>query len=153
MAVSVILEEYFGLLQTPTDSESDNTTSRLENLEAKCDLLTETVAELQTALATLQASSSQSVGYKDSLHEQPQALPLQGKGAAESINSPLIEQAESLELAAVNGLLGNQSEPQQLPTLEALGDGRKANRRKASPICNTTSHNQLNILKPQNWQT
>lgn len=53
MVVTVILEEYFGLLQIPMDSEADNTTSRLENLEAKCTSLSETVAELQTAIAQL----------------------------------------------------------------------------------------------------
>lgn len=107
VAVTVILSEYFGLLQIP--ATTDTTTSRLENLEAKCNLLSETVAELQTALATLQSSSSQSVGYKDSPHEQPQVLPLQNNHANPAIalssgqkdsqleSTPNIQEQQNLE--------------------------------------------------------
>ena len=55
MAVTVILEEYFGLTQAPINSRADTTSSRLEILEAKCSSLTETVTELQTAITTIQA--------------------------------------------------------------------------------------------------
>lgn len=57
MAVTVILSEYFGLLQPPIITATD-TTSRLETLETNCTSLSETVAELRAAIATLQASSS-----------------------------------------------------------------------------------------------
>lgn len=57
MAVTVILSEYFGLLQPPVITATD-TTSRLETLETNCTSLSETVAELRAAIATLQASSS-----------------------------------------------------------------------------------------------
>lgn len=117
MAVAVILEEYFGFTQTSITSGANTTTSRLETLEAKCSSLTETVAELQTAITTIQ-SSSQSKSNRTSLDELPLVLPLQNT-TEELINSPLVDQGELLKPAAVNGSLGNQSEPEQLPTLQA----------------------------------
>lgn len=57
MAVTTILAEYFEQLQPALNPAPDTTDSRLEFLEAKCNSLSETVAELQTAIATLQARS------------------------------------------------------------------------------------------------
>lgn len=128
MAVAVILEEYFRFTQTSMGSGADTTTSRLETLEAKCSSLTETVAELQTAIATIQASGNQSVGYQEKPLHQHSPLPLQGKGAAaESINSPSVDQGESLELAAVNHSQMTESELGQLSMNETLSDPLSVN--------------------------
>lgn len=54
IAVTAILAEYFGQLQPSLNPATDTTKLRLESLEAKCTSLSETVAELQTAIATLQ---------------------------------------------------------------------------------------------------
>ena len=85
MAVTVILSEYFGLLQTPMVSATAPTDSRLETLEANCASLSETVAELRAAIATLQASNSpvasesetpsptaESVSSSEPTHELPE---------------------------------------------------------------------------------
>ncbi len=121
MAVTVILEEYFGSTQTLIDSGVNTTTSRLETLEAKCSSLTETVAELQTAIATIQASSSQPVGYQGTPLHQYSPIPLQDKGVtAEAIYSPSVEQGKSLESSAINHSQMNQSESEQLPRTEIL---------------------------------
>jgi hypothetical protein len=127
MAVTVILEEYFAFTQTPITSGADATTSRLETLEAKCSSLTETLAELQRAITHLRASSSKPVGYQGTPLHQHSPLPLQDEGAAESLNSPSVYQGESLEPAAANHSQINQSEPQQLPTIEAPGERQSAN--------------------------
>lgn len=128
MAVTVILSEYFGLLQVPVVSATDSTTTRLKTLEAKCTSLSGTVAELQTAIATLQRGSSQSVNYKDSPDDQHKALPLQGiYTTAESISSPSVDQSKSLELVAVSGLQADQSESERLPVLETLTASQSAN--------------------------
>jgi hypothetical protein len=76
MAVTVILEEYFGLLQIPVVSTPDTPVSRLEDLEAKCSRLAETVAELQAVIATLQGSSSQPVSESESPTVEQSSLPL-----------------------------------------------------------------------------
>lgn len=57
VAVTAILAEYFEQLQPSLNPATDTTNSRLESLEAKCTRLSETVAELQAAIATLQARS------------------------------------------------------------------------------------------------
>lgn len=65
MAMTVILSEYFGLFQAPMVTGTDTTASRVETLEAKCTSLSETVTELRAAIATLQASSSASLGESE----------------------------------------------------------------------------------------
>ena len=49
MAVTVVLAEYFEMLQTSVGTADDTTASRLETLEAKCNSLGATVAELSKA--------------------------------------------------------------------------------------------------------
>jgi hypothetical protein len=129
MAVSVILEEYFAFTQTPIPSGADATTSRLETLEQKCSSLTETVAELQMAISTIQASSSQSKSDHLSSDNSLLVLPnRQNKGvAAELINSPAAEQGESIELSAVNHSQMTESESQQLSMNETPGKRQAEN--------------------------
>lgn len=128
MAVTVILEEYFGFTQTSMGSGTNTTTSRLETLEAKCNLLTETVAELTRAITTIQASNSQPVDCQGTQLRQHSPPPLQFKGAAaESLNSPSVEQGASIEPAAVNHSLGNQSELEQLSMNETPGKRQAEN--------------------------
>lgn len=129
MAVTVILSEYFGFTQKSITSGTDTTTSCLETLEAKCSSLTETVAELQTVLAQIQASSSQSLDYQGTPLHQHSPLPLQDKGTAtELINRPSVKQGESLEPAAVNHIQMNQSKPEQLPIKEPPSDHQSVNK-------------------------
>lgn len=127
MAVTVIVEEYFGFTQTLPDSGADTTTSRLETLEAKCTSLSNTVVELQRAIANLQASNSQPVDYQRTPLHQYSPLPLQDKSAAsESINSPSLDQSELVEPSAVNDLQTNQSQAEQLPILESPTSNQSA---------------------------
>lgn len=125
MAVTIILSEYFGLLPSPVVSATDTTTVRLETLEAKCSSLSVTVAELQTAIATIQ-SSSQSKSDRSLSGDPPLMIPLQHT-TEESINSPSVDRSKSLKPAAVNGSLGNQNEPEQLPTKQIPSDHQCAN--------------------------
>ncbi len=96
MAVNVILSEYFGLFQAPMVTGTDITASRLETLEAKCTSLSETVAELRGAIATLQASSSPPLGESESPADEQSPLPvLDAHATAESASNPAIDQSES----------------------------------------------------------
>lgn len=94
MAVTVILSEYFGLSQAPVVTETD-TTSRLETLEANCTSLSETVAELRAAIATLQTSSTP-LGESEPSADQSEPLPLLDAHAnAQFASNPALEQSES----------------------------------------------------------
>lgn len=120
MAVSVIVEEYFGFAQTMPDSKADITCSRLETLEAKCTSLSNTVVELQKAIALLQASNSQPVHYQATPLHQHSPLPAQDFSAAiESIDNRSVDQSELLEPSAVNDLPTNCCDQEQLPILES----------------------------------
>ena len=120
MAVTVIVEEYFGFTQTLPGTEADTTSSRLETLEAKCTSLSNTVGELTRAIALLQASNSQPVDYQETPLHQHSPLPLQDKSAAcESINNHSVDQNELLEPSAANDLQTNSSSAEQLPILES----------------------------------
>lgn len=120
MAVRVIVEEYFGFAQTMPDSKADITSSRLETLEAKCTSLSNTVVELTSAIALLQASNSQPVDYQATPLHQHSPLPPQDFSAAiESIDNRSLDQSELLEPSAVNDLPTNSCEPEQLPILES----------------------------------
>ncbi len=74
MAVTVILSEYFELIQA-ANTATDTTDSRLEALEAKCSSLSETVVELQTMVAALQISSNPPGG--DTKPPTDQSVPLE----------------------------------------------------------------------------
>lgn len=127
MAVSVIVEEYFGFAQTMPDSKVDITCSRLETLEAKCTSLSNTVVELQKAIALLQASNSQPVHYQATPLHQHSPLPAQDFSAAiESIVNRSVNQSELLEPSAVNDLPTNSCEPRQLPILESPTERQSA---------------------------
>lgn len=87
MAMIVILEEYFALFQTPVVTGTDTKASRLETLEAKCTSLSETVAELQAAIATLQASSSLPLSESEPPALAQSPLPLLDTHAIEQVGS------------------------------------------------------------------
>lgn len=94
MAVTVILSEYFGLSQTPAVSAPDSTASRLETLEAECTSLSETVAELRVAIATLQPSSSPPVGESEPTAGQLEPIPiLDSQAATNSETTPEVDQS------------------------------------------------------------
>ncbi len=109
MAVTVILEEYLGL-QIPVVSTPDTPVSRLEALEAKCSRLSETVAELQAALATLQGSSSQPVSESESPTVQQSSLLLNNAQATAPVSTPVVDKGESLQLATATSSQVNKSE-------------------------------------------
>jgi hypothetical protein len=110
MAVTVILEEYFGLLQIPVVSTPDTPVSRLEALEAKCSSLSETVAELQAAIATLQGSSSQPVSKSESPTVEQSSLPLNHAQTSTPVSTPVVDKSESLQLATATSSQVNKSE-------------------------------------------
>lgn len=127
MAVTVIVEEYFGFTQTLPGTEADTTSSRLETLEAKCTSLSNTVGELTRAIALLQASNSQPVDYQGTPLHQHSPLPLQDKSAGcESINNHSVDQNELLEPSAANDLQTNSSSAEQLPILESPTERQSA---------------------------
>ena len=120
MAVTVIVEEYFGFTHSLPGTGADTTSSRLETLEAKCTSLSNTVGELTRAIALLQASNSQPVDYQETPLHQHSPLPLQDKSAGcESINNHSVDQNELLEPSAANDLQTNSSSAEQLPILES----------------------------------
>lgn len=85
MAVTAILADYFGQLQPSLKPTTDTTNSRLESLEAECTRLSETVAELQTAIATL--------------HSRSHLLNDNGSAELGVVSSPQLDQSQIAEPA------------------------------------------------------
>lgn len=122
MAVTVILLEYFGLSQAPVVKETD-TTSRLETLEANCTSLSETVAELRAAIATLQSSSSPLLSESETPADQSEPLPLlDAQANAPLDNSLVVDQSQPLSPTAANasesGAIDELTESSQLRPLD-----------------------------------
>lgn len=134
MAVTVILSEYFGIFQAPVVTETDTAASRLETVEAKCTSLSETVAELQAAIATLRSGSNQPLGESEYPTEQePPLPPLDTHATTQSAIDLAVDQSESPPLLQIqeapvtaqpeSSLPVTQSEPASPTALLAVDSG------------------------------
>ena len=121
MAVTVILSEYFALLQAPVVTETDTAASRLETVEAKCIGLSETVAELKAAIATLSSGSNQPLGESESPTQEPPPPLLDVHTTTQSaIDSPVDQQIQAAPVIFKPDNLPGQSEPASPTALFAV---------------------------------
>ena len=139
MAVTTILAEYFGQLQ-PSLNPATDTTSRLESLEAKCSSLSEMVAELQTAIATLQATNRPQLDQSQIVEPTTEISHIDYSESP--VSSEQLDQTAHLDLPdSTNSLLIQPLQPQN-NTLDNLG-AEDLSKMEVEPLAQPSSHGPM----------